>query len=117
MTPSVRHPKTWRAFVEHLTVLRSDRFTETERTALVEALTFAAPQGPRGVECKDGCRTHVDPMMVSQTLEILERALASSTATPQERATLRLALADKSHNTGRRLFFPHVWKLIDRLTR
>lgn len=111
----MRHVKTWRGFIDNLTVMGTDRFTEHERVAMAEALSFAVPHGPTGVPCLDGCGSHdSDATAILTSLEVLERALSVQTMSAVDRADLRLALGDSERKRGQQLF-PNVWKLIGRL--
>jgi len=111
-----RHINTWRAFVDHLSVMGANRFTEVERQAMAEALSFAVPQGPVGIECADGCANHDDSNSIAivSTVEILERALGADRMSPRERAEFRMAVNERSHDHAR-VMFPHVWKLVRKL--
>lgn len=53
-----RHMKTWELWLRTLSPMSTmiHNFSEREIIAMAEALSFAAPYGPVGIECIDVCR-------------------------------------------------------------
>lgn len=49
-----RHKVTWKKWIDEMSSIRD--FSEKYRDSMAEALSFAAPDGPRGFACVDDCR-------------------------------------------------------------
>lgn len=89
------HRRTWSAWLEKLTAV-----PEREIPALSEALSFAAPQGPRGFSCQDECRcsdaAERGAVMIHQALVEQHFAAASRMSGGKELLTrLQAALHDE----------------------
>lgn len=114
-----RHQITWRTFIEQVSVMRSDKFTDTERAAMVEAVSIAAPEGPRGMKCEDGCSEHSESCAsaVCFMMELFERACSADHLSPKDRAELRTMLSQRGDLAKVKHMFPHVWRTLEELIR
>lgn len=59
MRPGPRHRRTWREFLDRLSPIGRDRLPYTYIADMAETLSIAAPDGPRGFECRDECQCGV----------------------------------------------------------
>jgi hypothetical protein len=138
-----RHVKTWFVWLEKLTVMGKEKFTDAERFAMAEALSYASPEGPNGVVCEDGCEKHPDGQAKRVTLllaELLEQGLTIKdgdydkalhdlrrSMTEDERlirprltirdlAEIRTVISQKSSDVAyARKMYPRTWAIIEKL--
>ena len=138
-----RHVKTWYRWLEKLTVMGKEKFTDAERFAMAEAMSYAAPEGPHGVVCEDGCEKHPDGQAKRVTMllaELLEQGLSikdtdydktmhdlKRSMTEDERmirprltirdlAEIRTMVSQKSSDVAyARKMYPRTWAIIEKL--
>lgn len=138
------HVRTWYRWLEHLTIIGlSERFTEQDRMAMAEALGMAAPEGPEGIPCLDGCAQHphdhakraatllaelidrgVEIENIERTLDQLRDAISEDVRRITRPGDFR-PLADTgvivsirgSDVVRARRAYPRTWEVIERILR